>query len=242
MHLLAAKPGVVSDGAAAVDLGQTPSEIVILSSADTELACLAAAQSRLGPNAPSLRLANLLQLGHNLSVDLYLDRVVQHARLVILRLLGGPRYWPYGMEQLSATCRERAIAFAALPGDDQPDPEMLGASTVPAESAHRLWRYCVEGGVENATNLLGFAATVIGRDGTWREPMPLLRAGFYLARRNTPRFGEVSGGLEPNRPTGAGIFFRAVVEAGKVGGNGSPGGAVGRGGFKALPIFPTGLK
>ena len=42
MHLLAAKPGVVSDGTTAVDLGQTPGEIVILSSADTELACLAA--------------------------------------------------------------------------------------------------------------------------------------------------------------------------------------------------------
>ena len=83
MHLLAAKPGTISDGSAAVDLGQTAGEIVVLSSADTELACLAAAQARLGAGAPSLRLANLLQLGHNLSVDLYLDRVVQGARLVI---------------------------------------------------------------------------------------------------------------------------------------------------------------
>ncbi len=89
MHLLAAKPGSISDGSAAVDLGQAPGDIVFLSSADTELACLAAAQDRLGSDAPSLRLANLLQLGHNLSVDLYLDKVVRHARLVILRLLGG---------------------------------------------------------------------------------------------------------------------------------------------------------
>ena len=134
MHLLAAKPGVISDGSIAVDLGQTPGEIVILSSADTELACLAAAQSRLGPGAPSLRLANLLQLGHNLSVDLYIEKVAQHARLVILRLLGGSRYWPYGVEQISAICRERGIAFAALPGDDQPDPELSAVSTLPAGS------------------------------------------------------------------------------------------------------------
>ncbi len=159
MHLLAAKPGAISDGSAAVDLGQTAGEIVILSSADTELASLAAAQSRRGDAAPSLRLANLLQLGHNLSVDLYIERVVQHARLVILRLLGGSRYWPYGVEQLAAICRERGIAFAALPGDDRPDPELTAASTLPVESAHRLWHYCVEGGVENAFNLLGFAAT-----------------------------------------------------------------------------------
>ena len=76
MHLLAAQPGSISDGSAALDLGQAPGDIVFLSSADTELACLAAAQDRLGPDAPSLRLANLLQLGHNLSIDLYLDKVV----------------------------------------------------------------------------------------------------------------------------------------------------------------------
>src|SRR5690242_1474747 len=127
MHLLAAKPGAISDGSVAVDLGQTPGEIVILSSADTELACLAAAYSRLGPQSrlgagtPQLRLANLLQLSHNLSVDLYVEQVIQHARLVILRLLGGSRYWPYGVEQIAAVCRERGIAFAALPGDDRPD-------------------------------------------------------------------------------------------------------------------------
>ena len=48
MHLLAATPGVVSDGSEAVDLGQTPGDIVVLSAADTELAALAAAQSRAG--------------------------------------------------------------------------------------------------------------------------------------------------------------------------------------------------
>ena len=107
MHLLAAKPGLISDGSAAVDLGQAPGEIVILSAADSELASLAAAQARIGAAAPSLRLANLLQLGHNLSVDLYLEKVASQARLIILRLLGGQRYWPYGTEQLAGLCRER---------------------------------------------------------------------------------------------------------------------------------------
>src|SRR5215469_17299436 len=161
MHLLAAKPGTISDGTAAVDLGQTPGDIVFLSAADTELACLAAAQAGRGTEAPSLRLANLLQLGHNLSVDLYLDQVVRQARLVILRLLGGARYWPYGLEQLVALCREEGIALAALPGDDQPDPELELSSTLPAEATHRLWRYCVEGGVDNAANLLRYAAGLI---------------------------------------------------------------------------------
>ena len=62
MHLLAAIPGTVSDGAAAIDLGQTPGDIVVLSAADSDLACLAAAQRRLiAEDAawPSLRLASL---------------------------------------------------------------------------------------------------------------------------------------------------------------------------------------
>ena len=45
MHLLAATPGAVDDGSEAVDLGQTPGDIVVLSAADTEIASLAAAQA-----------------------------------------------------------------------------------------------------------------------------------------------------------------------------------------------------
>lgn len=193
MHLLAAKPGLISDGSAAVDLGQTPGEIVFLSAADSELACLAAAQARMSEGAPSLRLANLLQLGHNLSVDLYLKKVAGRARLVILRLLGGQRYWPYGAEELAGICRERDIAFAALPGDDQPDPELARLSTLPTEATYRLWRYCVEGGVENARSLLGYAATLIGRDEVWREPMTLCAQAF-IGRGWTCRGWPISHG------------------------------------------------
>ena len=53
MHLLATEPGMIADGSAAVDLAQTPGDIVVLSSADTEIALLAAAQSAAG--APTIR-------------------------------------------------------------------------------------------------------------------------------------------------------------------------------------------
>ena len=100
MHLLAATPGIVSDGSEAVDLGQTPADIVVLSSADTELAALSAAQAGMPPEAPSLRLANILQLRHHLSVDLYCENVIKHAKVVVIRLLGGATYWPYGLERI----------------------------------------------------------------------------------------------------------------------------------------------
>ncbi|HEX7200173.1 MAG TPA: cobaltochelatase subunit CobN, partial [Dongiaceae bacterium] len=209
MHLLAAKPGSISDGSEAIDLGQAPGDIVFLSSADTELACLAAAQDRLGASVPSLRLANLMQLGHNLSVDLYLERVVRHARLVIIRLLGGARYWPYGIEQLVELCRKHGVALAALPGDDQPDAELMELTTLPVEAANRLWRYCVEGGIENAVHLLRFSASLIGRDSSWREPMPLLRAGLYWPGIELPSYEDVASRWQPARPGAAIVFYRA---------------------------------
>ncbi|MGH7053476.1 MAG: hypothetical protein ACREFA_06635, partial [Stellaceae bacterium] len=103
-------PGTIADGAAAIDLAQSPGEIVVLSAADTELALLAAAQARRRAEkatAPQLRLAPILRLGHNLSVDLYMETVAQ-ARLVIARVLGGAAYWPYGVERLCETCRAHA--------------------------------------------------------------------------------------------------------------------------------------
>src|SRR5512144_754383 len=100
MHLLATRPGAITDGSGAVDLGQSPGDIVVLSAADSELACLAGARARLAaePAFPSLRLANLLRLGHPMSVDLYVENTLAWARLIVVRLLGGRGYWPYGVE------------------------------------------------------------------------------------------------------------------------------------------------
>src|SRR6058998_1202407 len=93
---------------------------------------------------PRLRLAPVMRLGHNLSVDLYMELVGQ-ARLVIARLLGGSAYWPYGVERLVETCAERGIPVALLPGDDKPDPELTRLSTLPAAACRRLWSYLAEG-------------------------------------------------------------------------------------------------
>ena len=121
MHLLLAQPGEVTDGAEAVDLGQTPADLIVISAADTELAALAEARAALGGEAPELRLASLLHLSHPMSVDLYLEQTAAKARLVVARVLGGEGYWPYGIEQFAARLAEAGVAFAALPGDDKPD-------------------------------------------------------------------------------------------------------------------------
>ena len=173
MHLLAATPGTVADGTEAIDLGQTPGDMVFLTAADTELAALAAALSRAGDHFPALRAANYLRLAHNLSVDLYVDDVIAHARLVVVRLLGGASYWPYGVERIAETCRRRGIALAVLPGDDTPDPELARLSTLAEDACHRLWQYCIQGGPANMDSFLGFAAGLIGIEAPWVEPVPL---------------------------------------------------------------------
>ena len=73
MHLLAAQPGAIDNGADPVDLGQTPAEVVFISAADTELAALSEARAAIEADAPSLRLASLNHLQHPMSVDLHIE-------------------------------------------------------------------------------------------------------------------------------------------------------------------------
>ena len=114
VHLLAAQAGAIQQDGEAIDLGQTPGDIVFASSADSELSLLAGAADRASYDG--LRLANLLRLSHNLSVDLWLDQTVCRAKLVVVRLLGGPAYWQYGVDEFIALAAEwRWIRLAAPP-------------------------------------------------------------------------------------------------------------------------------
>jgi cobaltochelatase CobN len=244
MHLLATEPGAIADGSAAVDLAQNPGDIVVLASADTEIALLAAAQKArrtADPKVPTLRLAPVMRLGHNLSVDFYMETVGK-ARLVVARLLGGSAYWPYGVERLVETCRERDIPLALLPGDEKPDPELAERSTLPAASCRRLWRYLAEGGPANADNFLRYAAALTGGDTDWAEPAPLLRAGLYWPGMSTPSLADI----EAEWPGDAGIvpivFYRALVQSGNTAPVDALVAALAARRLRPLPIFVNSLK
>ena len=242
MHLLAAQPGAIEDGAAAVDLGQSPGDIVLLSAADTELACFSRAQARRGAAAPTLRLANLMQLGHNHSVDRYAEQVIAHARLVIVRLLGGESYWPYGVERLTAVCEARGIPIAWLPGDDKPDEGLAARSTAPAEAAETLWRYCTHGGIDNADAALGYAASLIGRPSTWQPPRPVPRAGLYWPGAGVIALEDVMARWHAGRPRACLVFYRALLQAGSLAPVDALAAALEDAGLDALPVFVTSLR
>ena len=144
MHLLAAQAGAAQAEGEAIDLGQTPGEIVFASAADSDLNLLAAATDRAGYDG--LRLANVLRLSHPLSVDLWLDNAVRHTRLVVLRLLGGTAYWPYGVDELTALALTGTARLVLLPGDATPHPILRQRSTVAAADWDRLFALFTTGG------------------------------------------------------------------------------------------------
>src|SRR5471032_2935496 len=245
MHLLAGQQEAIADGGIAVDLGQSPGEIVILTAADSEIACLAAAQRLLAakPAVPSLRLANLMRLQHNYSVDLYVERVIAKSRLAIVRILGGRSYWPYGVDRLAALCRERGILLALLPGDERADPDLASSSTLPREATQRLWRYFAEGGIANAEQCLRYAASLIGRGDTgWREPAPLLRAGLYCTGIAQPDLAALRARWQDGAPVAALVFYRALVQSANTAPVDALIAALEARGISPLPVFAQSLK
>jgi cobaltochelatase CobN len=200
MHVLATELATLEEADAAVDLGQSPADIVVLSFSDSDLSALAAAWRQEADLLPTMRLASLKRLKHPMSVDLYVESVVTHARLVIVRCLGGLDYWRYGLEHIADTARERGILFAALPGDDRADPRLASVSTLAAGPLATLDRFFREGGSDNLRQALRYAGTLLGRDLSWTPPVPV---------------GPVTvlGRADPGRPVALIVFYRANLMA-----------------------------
>ncbi|WP_341212504.1 cobaltochelatase subunit CobN [uncultured Limimaricola sp.] len=241
MHLLAATPGTVSDGTEAVDLGQTPGDLVVISAADTELASLSAARAQV-PEAPELRLASLMHLQHPMSVDLHLDDCATKSRLVVARVLGGAGYWKYGLVQYAARLAEAGVPFAALPGDDKPDPELRELSTVGADDYDALWSYLVEGGPENAANFLAHAKHMLDGGEAPQAARPLLRAGLYWPGRGIADLDQVQASWTKSAPVIPVVFYRALLQGAQLAPIDRLVRALLRQGLNPMPIFAASLK
>jgi cobaltochelatase CobN len=163
MHLLRVDSRSIDGTAEAVDLAQTPADIVALSFTDGDLAVLAAAWEANSADLPALRLANLTALRHPYSVDLYAEKVLSRARFVLVRLLGGMDYWRYGADELATLARSAGFHLAIVPGDHRADPRLDEASTVPAEALRRISTWFAAGGVENIAACLRYVAGFIHR-------------------------------------------------------------------------------
>src|SRR5262244_1734550 len=213
MHLLTTTSASIDDVIEAVDLRQPPGDIAVLSFADSDLSALAAAWTAQRDVLPAVRLANLRDLRHPLSVDLWLESVGRHAKVIVVRLLGGLEWWRYGVERLSSLARESAIVLALLPGEDRDDPRLAEASTLPGHELQRLLQFFREGGPENLAALLRRLARYCGSSIKISEPRPVARMAGYIPGEGAVDLDRIASCCPPERPCVAIIFYRAMLLA-----------------------------
>ena len=250
MHLFAAKPGAsVDDGTGIIDLEQTPAELVILSSADSVLSLLAHTSDALPADYPSLRLVNTLNLSKPAAFDLWQDKVLDrqpaapHAstRVVLLSLLGGIRYWRYGLEALQQWAAHKNAVLIVVPGEDIEDHDVLTAGNVTYEEAHRLWRYLRESGPHNARCLFEFIKH------RWLVPNAQLACSVAMAAPmpSAIRYAEQPPLCTPHQhqtPSLVLVIYRSHVQAADTGVFDQFARVLASAGFRVITLAVTSLK
>jgi cobaltochelatase CobN len=182
MHVVFRESHGLEETETPFDPGQDPADLVVLSFSDSDLGAFTAGYERMrrvGDTAhPTVRLANIVALKHPVSVDTYAERTLSGARAVLVRLIGGEAYWPYGLATLQDLARRQGIALAILPADGRPDPRLDELSTLPISTLRRLQALCDEGGAVAAQAALAQLALAAG-----------LYAGPVIGDKTVPQMG-----------------------------------------------------
>ena len=250
MHILTTTSASLDDLAEPVDLRQTPADIVALSFTDSDLAGLAAAWKTDADRLPSMRLAALRDLRHPMSVDLWIDSVARHAKIILVRILGGYDWWRYGCDQLASTARARGIKLALLPGECRDeDLRLIEASTLSREELDGLLDYFREGGPANMSALVQKLARLAGAKSTVTAPVAVPKAGFYEPGRGVVDDLDVvrmsKNGSDPSHvyaPVTPILFYRSMLLAADVAPIDALFEALRQRGINPVPIFVSSLK
>src|ERR1700734_2165482 len=217
----------------ALDLGQTPADIVFLSFSDSDLNAVARAYDAFREPKPSFRIASLAALRHPFSVDLYLEKVCARAKLVVARVLGGADYWRYGVDELSALARRSGVKLALLPGDRRRDARLDEASTLDRDAVLQIWRYFDEGGPDNMAACLAFLAFEIGGSAAAPPPIPVSVFG---------RFDATCFEVGPGTARALIVFYRSIYLANDLAPIEALARALRDNGFAVTSVFVTSLK
>ncbi len=241
MHVIFRERHGLEETETPIDLGQSPGDLVALSFSDSDLGAFAAGWHRAKGGLPSLRLANLSALKHPLSVDTYAEQTLAGAKGILIRLIGGVDYWPYGLQQAEALACAHGIALAVLPADGRPDPRLDAVSTLPVSTLRRLSHLCDAGGAVAAQAALAQMALAAG-----------LYAGPVAGLKQAPQAGAWTpedGVIEPEcfaetatRPRVVVSFYRAYLTAADLAPIEALFGALRRRGFDVIGLFAPSLK
>ncbi|KQY56364.1 MULTISPECIES: cobaltochelatase subunit CobN [unclassified Nocardioides] len=120
--------------------------IALLSTSDTDLLSARAA-------GPDFALGNPSRL----DVEADLPGVIEGADLVVVRILGSARSWQAGLDTVLAA----GVPVVVLGGEQTPDAELMGHSTVPVGTAAEAHAYLAQGGPVNLTNLHAFLSDTV---------------------------------------------------------------------------------
>ncbi len=146
------------------------------------------------------------------------------AGAVIVRLLGGARSWPGGMEEVRNACATAGVALFAFGGEAWFDAETAALSTVPGEWLDALWPYLVGGGAKNLGRMLQLCASLVAARPTEVAPADDLPA---VGRLNLCQIAVTTGSIEAGG-RGNGVRAGGKPRSGRP--SGEDGAAVGRGG------------
>jgi cobaltochelatase CobN len=215
--------------------------LLLFTTADTEILATAKASEQLPEGFPKLVCANPAALDDPAA---FFESELPESRAVLVRLLGGRRAWPEGLEELRLRCARLRVPLLAFGGEAEPDAELAALSTVPSGTVLEAFEYLRHGGVRNTENLLRFVADTVLMEGYGFEPASgLLEVGVYH-----PRLGEgspVEDLLErqdPARPRVGVIFYRAHWMSGNTAFVDDLIEALGEAGADALPVYCYSLR
>jgi cobaltochelatase CobN len=197
--------------------------IVLLSTSDTDLMSARA-------SGAAYRLANPARVAAH-DVPALLDG----AAVVVVRILGGRRAWEDGLGAVLAC----GVPAVVLGGEQAPDAELMGLSTVPAGIVAEAHAYLSHGGPQNLRQLARFLADAITLTGEGFEPPRPMPMWGLLDRPALPSAGQAPA---LPAPTVAILYYRAHHVAGNTGFVHCLADAVEAAGGRALPVFCSSLR
>ncbi|MGH3466801.1 MAG: cobaltochelatase subunit CobN, partial [Thermocrispum sp.] len=190
--------------------------ILLLSTSDTDLLAARAsgADYRLG-NPARLELDGLPAL-------------LDGAQVAVVRILGGARAWPDGLEHVRAS----GVPLVVLGGEQAPDAELMKLSGVPAGIATEAHAYLAQGGPQNLRELHRFLSDTVLLTGDGFEPPAEQPTWGFLERDAS----------EMDGPRVAILYYRAHHFAGNTAFVETLCRAVEDAGARALPIYCATLR
>jgi cobaltochelatase CobN len=238
MHVRLTQRGRISAGAPVREAFPPTADLVILSAHDTELALVARAAAELSGHSGTpvtVSAINLLTLQDPAAIEGFVATTLAAARIVVLRLIGGPEYFAAGLPALLAWARggPGRLLFT-LPGGTVFDPDFASRGTADAAENAALWRCFAEGGPENVRRALAWLAARSRAEASAAapglpEPVAMPAASLLDDRPAAPADVMI-------------LFYRALAQADDVAPVGALIAALAARGLSARAVHVTSLK